>query len=533
MSNQNTEGSPEYSSRLKEIIHIIRKNELFRGITPEKLRSTLEDLGPTFIKIGQVMAGRSDILPQEYCDELMKLQSDVVPMAYEEVAEVIETSYGRPWEDVFSWIDKAPLGSASIAQVHRATLKDGQDVVVKVQRKGIYELMKRDIGLMHKAVRFLPFQKMKGVLNLDMILDEMWVVTQEEMDFLAEASNMEEFAKLNADVKFVSVPHLYRPYTTEHVLVMEYIDGIAVDDKDSLAAGGYDLDEIGTKMVDNYVKQVMEDGFFHADPHPGNIVIREGKIVWIDMGMMGRLSNHDRELIKKAITGVAHKDVGEIMDAVLALAQFRETPDKSRLYKDLDNMFSKYAAMDLGEIDIADFLRALTETMKKNQLVMPHGLTLLARGLTQMEGVLIKISPSLSILQIAVNRLKADYMDPEYLKKALKEKGQDLLEAADALSQLPTMATKILREYERGETRIRLDLHSAEQLTQLLHHLVRNLVIGFCEAALLISASIICTTQMRPRILGIPALGFLGYLGAVCVAAFFVLRYFIRKHNNK
>lgn len=199
-------------------------------------------------------------------------------MPFSEVREVIEHAYGMKLEDVFEEIQETPIGSASIAQVHKAKLKSGETVVVKVQRKGIYETMSRDIAFLHRAVKLMPPINMAGLVDMNQVLDEMWVVAQDEMNFLAEAANMEEFARLNKNVAFVTSPMLYREYTTTQVLVMEYIDGIGVDEKEKLLEAGYDLDEIGSKMADNYVKQIMEDGFFHADPHPGNMRIRDGKL---------------------------------------------------------------------------------------------------------------------------------------------------------------------------------------------------------------------------------------------------------------
>ena len=323
-SNGKDTGS--YKERLKEITAVLHKHAITRGVSPEKLRLILTDLGPTFIKLGQIMSMRSDILPKRYCDELMKLCSDVDPMPFAEVEEVLREAFGCPWQEEFQEIQEKPLGSASIAQVHRAVLKTGEEVVIKVQRKGIYEIMARDIGLMKKAVKLLPPVSIKEAVDLNLVLEELWRVTQEEMNFLTEAANMEEFSRKNKKVAFVKTPILYREYTTASVLVMEYIDGIPIDHKEELLAGGYDLDEIGSKFVDNFIKQVMDDGFFHADPHPGNVMIQGGKIVWIDMGMMGRLNDRDRELIGQAIEGVALNDIGKIQDAVLALGEFKGKP---------------------------------------------------------------------------------------------------------------------------------------------------------------------------------------------------------------
>ena len=351
--------SKEYRTRLKEITSVLHKYGITRGITPQKLRMILEDLGPTYIKIGQIMSLHSDILPKRYCDELMCLRSEVTPMEFPEVKEVIEQAYGCPWNEIFAFISDTPLGSASIAQVHRAELLSGEQVVIKVQRTGIYEIMARDIGLIRKAVKLMPPISLKGMADFDQVLDELWNVTREEMNFLTEASNMEEFARRNADVVYVRTPKLYQEYTTMHVLVMEYIEGPAIDDKEKLLAGGYDLEEIGIKLIDNYIKQVMEDGFFHADPHPGNVKIQDGKIVWIDMGMMGRLTERDKELIGKAIRGIAENDIGMIQEAVMALGEFKEKPDQSVLYEDISELMSKYGSLDMGEIDVAEVMMDL------------------------------------------------------------------------------------------------------------------------------------------------------------------------------
>jgi ubiquinone biosynthesis protein len=230
---QNEKAVMDNRSRLKEMRDILLKYKVVtRGITPEKLRNILEELGPTYIKLGQIMSLHSDILPAAYCDELMKLNSDVTPMEFPEVEEVINRSYRSDWRDTFTYIDPVPLGSASIAQVHRAGLRTGEEVVVKVERKGVYDIMARDIGLLKRAVRLLPpIGNIKDMVDMEMVLDEMWTIAQEEMNFLKEASNIEEFSRNNRDVRYVGVPRKFQEYSTTRVLVMEYIDGFAIDDR--------------------------------------------------------------------------------------------------------------------------------------------------------------------------------------------------------------------------------------------------------------------------------------------------------------
>lgn len=515
--------------RLREITAVLRKNSITRGITPEKLRQILEDLGPTYIKLGQIMSSRSDILPQKYCDELMHLRSDVPAMAFSQVEQVMNESFGYSWKKIFRSIEPDPLGSASIAQVHRAVLRSGEKVVVKVQRQGIYETLSRDIGLLRRAVKFLPPMAVKDLVDLDLVLAELWKVSQEEMNFLMEASNMEEFADKNSDIVFVEVPHLYREYTTAKVLVMEYVEGFAIDDKEDLLANGYDLGEIGTKFADNFIKQVIEDGFFHADPHPGNVMIRDGKIVWIDMGMMGRLTNRDREFISNAVEGVALNDIGKIQDSVLAIGEFRGKPDQSQLYSDLQALMSQYGTVDFGSIDISVLIKDLMETMKNNQIVMPHGLTLLARGLTHVEGILSNISPDINMVQIASARLKRQLLQEENLKKELKSAFKSTLRSLRRAVDIPSLAADILQGHMKGQTKVNLDLHVSDDLAQLLRRLIRNIVMGLWVMALLISSSIICTTDMKPKILGIPALGAFGYLIAFIIVMYVFIKHFVSR----
>ena len=460
-----------YKGRFREIAAVLHKHEISKGITPEKLRLILEDLGPTFIKVGQLMSLRSDILPKNYCDELQKLCSDVPPMPFYEVEEVLRDSFGYEWQEEFEWIDETPLGSASIAQVHRARLKTGEEVVIKVQRKGIYETMARDIGLMHKLVSLVPPISITDMVDFKMVLNELWKVTQEEMNFIIEAGNMEEFKEKNRDVAFVDTPVLFKEYTTSSVIVMEYIDGYAIDDKEHLLEDGYDMNEIGSKYVDNFIKQVMDDGFFHADPHPGNVRIRDGKIVWIDMGMMGRLTERDREQIAKAVEGVALNDI-----------------------------------------------------------TMPHGLTMLARGLAHVEGVLADISPQINMVEIAASRLKSQFIQNHDWKKEAKSGAKSIYLSMRKAVDIPALVADLLDGYMKGQTRINLDLHAGEDLANLLRRVTRNVVMGLWVMALLISSSIIFTTDMKPKILGIPALGAIGYLGAFVIVLYvFIKHIFSRK----
>lgn len=523
-------------SRLREITDVLRRHQVAKGVTPEKLRLILEDLGPTYVKLGQIMSLHSDILPKAYCDELLKLNTEVRPMPFSMVEEVLNHSYRMDWREIFSSIDQNPIGSASIAQVHKAVLKsNGSEVIVKVERKGIYDTMARDIRLLHRAVKILPsVPSLRNIVDLDMVLDEMWTVAQQEMDFLKEASNMEEFARLNKDIKYVAVPKLYREYTTGHVLVMEYIDGLSITDADALKAGGYDLDEIGKKFVNSFIKQVMDDGFFHADPHPGNVKIRDGKIVWLDMGMMGRLTEKDRKIMVRGVEGIAMHDISKVTDAVLDLGDFWDKPNRDQLYADLRDFLREYESQGMGSVDLAEAMESLMDIMKNNHISLPHGMTMLARGLTHVEGVLSVISPDINMMNIAYTRVSEDYFKKirTNWKEELSRDSRKLYRAGVNSIEIPTLASEIMREYLRGHSRVNLNLDTTDHFVQVVDRAVRNLVIGLCIAGLLVGSSILCTTQMKPRIFGIPFLGFFGYFIAISAIVFFVGRFEWRKFRR-
>ena len=524
----------ENSERFREIKDVLRKNQITRGVTPEKLRMILEELGPTYIKLGQIMSLHSDFLPKAYCDELLKLNSDVTPMPFDDVEDVINHSYGQDWRELFQFIEEAPLGSASIAQVHRARLKNGEAVIIKVERKGIYDTMARDIGLLHRLVKLIPpVGDFKNLVDLDMVLDELWSVAQEDMDFLKEAANMDEFSRNNASVQYVTTPKLYHEYSTGHVLVMEYIDGYSLDDVESLQNAGYDMDEIGTKFVNNFIKQVMDDGFFHADPHPGNVKIRDGKIVWIDMGMMGRLSEKDRHTMIKGIRGIALHDISMVENSVLEIGEFRGKPDRERLYQDLKKFIADYGTTSMGSLDVAAAIAGLVEIMKQNRISLPHGVSMLCRGLTHIQGVLAVISPDINMMQIAVNRYTEDFLKNINWKSEFQKQARIVYRSVNKGVEIPGLVTDILKEHLEGQSVVNIDLHSSEDLTNVISAAIRNIVVGVCVAALLIASSVICTTDMTPKILGIPVLGFAGYAFAMVVSIFLTVRYLWSKRKKR
>jgi ubiquinone biosynthesis protein len=521
------------TSRLKEIIGVLRKNDILQGVTPGKLRKILEQLGPTFVKLGQIMSMRSDILPQEYCNELISLRKNVQPMDFTEVEQVIESEYGVSYREFFECINPNPLGSASIAQVHHAVLKDGRKVVMKVQRLHIRQIMAEDIVIIRKAINLLKIIGGTGdTVDFKTIIEEMWIAAQEEMDFFIEASHLEEFARLNSEINYIACPKVEKSLTTSRVLVMESIEGIQIDDLYHLQEQGYDMNEIGRKLAENYAKQVLDDAFFHADPHPGNIRIREGKIVWLDLGMMGRLSHRDQQLIKSVVNAILKNDAWELKNAILTIGALKGKINHAALYTDIDEMLIRYRQRDLASIHLGNLFSELASIAKHYSLSMPKGYAMLGRGILTIEGVLTFCSPQLNFVQLLEDHAFGVMIKDFDASKEFKQTVNRLLGALSKFIDIPSGMADVLKMTVKGQTKINLGITEAAEHLNAVNKMMDKLVVGIIDAALLISSSLICTTDMAPKIFEIPVLGVLGYFTAL-VVGIWLLNGIIKPRSGK
>lgn len=405
---ENKTEDPNSKGRLKEILKVLKRHHITQGISPEKLCDILEDLGPTYVKLGQIMSMRSDILPEKYCQKLARLRTDVKPLDFEMVLEILEQELGEDPKDIFYEIDPEPLGSASIAQVHRAILQNGEKVVLKVQRPGIKETVAQDIALMKKASGLLNFAMGTGnLIDFRSMIDELWETTKEEMDFFKEAEHLELFYENQKEIQYVTCPKVYRQYSSYRLLVMSYISGIQIDEIDQLEALGYDMSEIGKKTAENYCKQILEDGFFHADPHPGNLWISDGKIAWLDLGMAGYLSDHYKAILKRAISAILKNDIYELKNAFLSFGTPKEKINHAQLYTDLDDLVGRYMNMDFGTMNVGELMEDFLNLLKIHKIAVPSDITLLARSMITIEGTLKICSPNVNMLEILTTHMSA------------------------------------------------------------------------------------------------------------------------------
>lgn len=508
--------------RIGEIFKLLRKYEVWNDITPVRLRCLLEELGPMFVKMGQILANRSEILPQRFCDELGKLRTDVDPVPFDTIRECLAAEYRRPLDEVFSWMDEEPLGSASLAQVHRARLVTGEDVAVKVQRPGAQQIMAQDIDIMRSIVRVAShFVKTDQFVDLHDVVEELWESFREETNFIMEARNLEDFYEFHVDTRDISCPRPYLRWCTEHIVVMDYVDGISISDPDELVRAGYSLKDVGAKIVEDYSTQVLDDGFFHADPHAGNIILHDGVVYFIDLGMVGRMSNHDRLIVKDIIYSVAEGDVPKLKDSLMRFAVSRgdsESLDHAAFLNDLDYIVADFAGLDLRDLDIGEFLTSLVSLARKNDVELPSVVTMFARGMVTLEGLLSEYMPDVNMIQIISTHIANEKSGFARLEEAIKELQASSLRATKSSLEAAEHLGLAARMLTRGQLKTNVQVMGSEEVLRHIGGIVDRMSMAIVIAGLFIGSSVVYFAKIEPVIFGIPVIGFLGYAGALFLA---------------
>ncbi|MBQ9059280.1 MAG: AarF/ABC1/UbiB kinase family protein [Atopobiaceae bacterium] len=508
-------------ARLREIFGIARKYQVTKGITPVKLRHMFEEMGPTFVKVGQVLSMRSEILPEPFCTELSKLRSDVDPMPTDLVRVTLQAEYDQPIDEIFSSIDPEPLGSASVAQVHKAQLVTGEVVAIKLQRPKVQEVMAQDIDIMRTIVRRAKgFLQGEQVIDLEAVVEELWETFVEETDFLVESKNLEEFRQNNEPYVFVNCPKPYLGLCTEHVVVMEYIEGIPLHKTAKLLEGGYDLSEIGTKLTESFATQLLDDGFFHADPHPGNILISGGQIVFIDLGIMGRLSSSHRKILTDMMAAVAMHDSPALMNALLRFAPSKDPQavDYARLLSDIDGVLDDFGTTNLSDLDLGGFLTSLIQLANRQEIEIPVAVTSMIRGLINLEGVVDEFLPGVSMVDVIAAHVAASDDLSQRVRQDAASLVVDSRAATKGLMGAASQAGLAMNMLTRGQIKVNLDMVGSEYPIDELARLGDRLSMGIIVAGLFVGSSIVYYARMEPVILGIPLLGFIGYACALILA---------------
>ena len=520
--------------RINEIVRIMRQYKVLHGLTPEQAVEVLQALGPTYVKIGQLASNRSDLLPKAYCDAFEKLRDDANPMPFDVVIEQIDRAYGKSWHEVFASIDPVPLGAASIAQVHKATLLDGTTVAVKVRRPGVAESMAEDIMLMKHLLALGEFASNSHrdiLLSLEGFIEEIERTTASEVDFTSELHNLMRFHDELADEEGVTSPVAYPQYSCESVLVMEFVQGTEISHTQALREQGIDVSALARRVCQSYVTQVLDDGFFHADPHPGNILVRDGEVVWIDLGMVGTLTVSERMLVGKVFTAVATDNAYLLKEAVMGLVHVLGPVDHGALLEALSRLLAEYSTAEMKEINVGTVLTEVIEVLRGQNMMMTSSVTMLARGFVTIEGVIAQVAPDISVIEIVSKHVIAQQADPKFLATQLIDLATTSAASAEALAKLPTQLSNTLEMLDRGQIKVNGDIEVSSRILATAYASVGRISLALLSAGLFLGSSILCTTAMQPQLLGVPLLGVLGYVGAFVLGAYTVFHILVSRHR--
>ena len=511
------------------IMGIFAKHNFYaNGLTPYELRTTLEDLGPTYVKIGQIMSSRTDMLPKAFCRELEKLRSSVKPLPAETARAVIEGETGKTIDEIYSEFRDEPLGSASIAQAHYGVLKDGTKVVTKVQRPGIADMMREDFVLLKKLAGMLSKspddEDGADALDLTAILGELEKVTWEELDFRIEADHTRTFHDMCIeDDTVVSCPKIIDELSTERILTMTYVDGYSISHKERLEQDGYDCNEIGKALANNYLHQVMDIGFFHGDPHQGNIMISNGVPYWIDFGMVGRLSEANISAIQNLIFALVQEDLEALTNAALAVGTVKGKLNKARLMDDLETLTSSYmSSTNLKDMDAGKLMTDLTDLLNEHHIVVSAEYTMMIRSLVTMEGVLEVLCPELDLFSFLQEKLLTRAKENIDVKEQLTSSIGSVAATAAKTVKLPGLAADVLRNLVKGRTRITIEAAGYEEPLRQLIDVVRNLVLAIFACVLYSGSCVLCNTKMQPMVDDIPLFAFIGFAVAIALGIYAV-----------
>lgn len=498
--------------------------------TYQRIRHALEDLGPTFVKFGQILSLRPDMLPAELVLELGKLQDDVASLAFDEIREVVENTFGQSIKKTFSVFDAAPLASASISQVHRGTLrKEGVIACVKIQRPGIRKIIEADLGIL-ESIALLINQKSDELKSYD-LPNLVRVIRRDllrELDFTREARNM-KIARGYAAESDTYIPEVYDDYCSEQLLVTEFIQGVQLKDIDSI--GLEDPEALAKQGLKTAIKQILEDGFFHADPHPANLLIMENdKLALIDWGMVGRLTEKDRFELIGILKSVVEKDSSTLVNALLNITKGKKSIDFKTMERDLLDILDSYHAVPIKDINIGHLLMAIMALLQDYQLKLPTDLVIMIKALVTAEGSARQIYPDLNVVSASkgyIEELRRQSLMPANLWRMIRYSLSQFLTQQKAL---PHRFARILEKFDDGELTLRFAHTNLNGFLKTLENIFNRLTFGIIVGAMIIGSSMIITTGVKPFILGFPALGVIGYVISA-VLGLWILINIIRTKN--
>lgn len=483
----------------------------------ERVRMVIEELGPTFIKLAQSVSNRPELLPPQLIEQFQRLQDKVPPFNSALARQIVETETGGKIDDLFVYFDDVPLGSASIGQVHRARLrKNGRDVVVKVQRKGVYTKVTTDLSLLKEVVKLLEnFFHKNGILNPLEIVETFEKSLISELDYTTEARHLTNFKALYKDQQSFYVPEIFDEYSTRKVLVMEFISGCKITDLLQLKAWGLDPEKIAEKGLDIYLQQIFDFGYFHADPHPGNVLVRpNGTIVLIDFGMVGKLNRQNKFAFAGIFIGLANQDARAMATNLRRLAIDSEIDDIKAFENDLTDMVEDLVVFEQGREGMSAITNRLQALIYKYGLKVPGSVYLVLRALAILEGIGGVLHPNFNALE-PIRPYGAKIVKEQY---SLENLSLDVFYTGSQLTSLlynlPVEIRSILKKVRKGTLNLNIELIGYREALNRMDTITNKLTIAIINAALLVASSISMTVNYppdMPRPLGFPLISFIGF----------------------
>ena len=498
--------------------------------TWKRIRYVLTELGPTFVKFGQLLSLRTDLLPPDLASELSRLQDDVQAEDWEAISTQIEKSLEHPVDEVFAYIDPQPLAAASLAQVHRALLAADKTVVaIKVQRPGIEHVIRNDLDIMaglarqvHERVEAMALYDLPGLVR------ELRRLLLRELDFELEARNI-RLAQANFQGHdYIRFPRVFSEFSTRKVLIMELVLGTKLRNVSALPEKQRLL--LAQNGLRASLKQILEDGFFHADPHPGNIFIMDdGTFTMLDWGMVGRLTPETRLKLISLLEGIVDRDSETVLDILLDFSEHESGVDIDELHRDIMDLLDDYYSLPLAEINIGQLLSSITSLLHQYKIRIKSDLAIMIKAMVTSEGSARLLYPQLDVVAEArpfVRRIALGKYSPRFIQRQIRK---GFANALQMQKDLPRQANHILKKLEDDQLSIRFEHKNLEGMRLTLDRIANRLTLGIITGCMIIGSSMIITTGVHPLLFGYPALGLIGYLLAACVGFWLVIDILRRK----
>ncbi|RKD28022.1 ubiquinone biosynthesis protein [Caminicella sporogenes DSM 14501] len=502
--------------------------------TEERIRKICEELGPTFIKLGQIASTRSDLFSEELIKELSKLQENVRVVSYDEISNVFKEEFKIRLEEAFIKFDKKPIASASIGQVYKATLYSGEEVIVKIQRPGIKKIIERDIDILLSMSRLFD-EHFRDMFSFSVyeIMMELTRAIKHELDYTKEARNTERFFENFKNNPNVCIPRIFWQYTSKKVLTQEWIDGISVSNIDKLKEKGWDIKNIANIGAKSFLKQVFIDGFFHADPHPGNIlVVNEETIAFIDFGLCGYLDKSKVSLITDLFIAGAKKDVEKIVELLAQIDAISDETNTTRLKEDLLFLVSHYYNMPLKKINISDIVSEFLRITYENNIRLPSQFTVLIKAILTIEGTGRILNPEFSISS-TLREFSADIIKHKYNINNIMDIAVDFADDLKyGLKIFPNQIRKILKILEDNQIKIAIEDIRFKALERELKQFSNKISLSLIVSSLIIGSSLVLNVKTGPKLFNIPLIGFIGYFVASILGFFLMISILISKMKD-